>query len=255
MAVKKYMGYLAAALLVLVLAACGTAGEEQSQNEGQNQAEENSQGAETPDTAEAADDSGITYPQLTDEIQENEKAVKMVTNMGDITIKLFPEQAPKAVENFMTHSKDGYYDGVTFHRVINDFMIQGGDPEGSGAGGESIWGESFEDEFSKELLNIRGALSMANAGPGTNGSQFFIVQNSGIAPELEQQMVQAGFGKRAIEMYMERGGTPHLDNKHTVFGQVIEGMDVVDEIASVETGANDKPAEDVVIEKIEIVKE
>jgi peptidyl-prolyl cis-trans isomerase B (cyclophilin B) len=134
-------------------------------------------------------------------------------------------------------------------------MIQGGDPEGSGAGGESIWGEPFEDEFSKELLNIRGALSMANAGPGTNGSQFFIVQNSSVDPSLEEQMVKAGFGKKAIETYMERGGTPHLDNKHTVFGQVIEGMDVVDEIASVETGANDKPAEDVVIEKIEIVKE
>ncbi|MGD6968149.1 peptidylprolyl isomerase [Rossellomorea vietnamensis] len=247
---KKYLAIVAAALLLL-LSACGTSTEqEDNQNTGSSQPEESEQ-----ETAEAVDDSDVVYPQLTDEIQENEKAVKMVTNMGDITIKLFPEQAPKAVENFMTHSKEGYYEGVIFHRVISDFMIQGGDPQGTGTGGESIWGEPFEDEFSKELLNIRGALSMANAGPGTNGSQFFIVQNSSVDPSLEQQMVQAGFGKKAIETYMERGGTPHLDNKHTVFGQVIEGMDVVDEIAAVETGANDKPAEDVVIEKIEIVKE
>ncbi|TYS13410.1 peptidylprolyl isomerase [Rossellomorea vietnamensis] len=247
---KKYLAIVAAALLLL-LSACGTSTEqEDNQNTGSSQPEESEQ-----ETAEAVDDSDVVYPQLTDEIQENEKAVKMVTNMGDITIKLFPEQAPKAVENFMTHSKEGYYEGVIFHRVISDFMIQGGDPQGTGTGGESVWGEPFEDEFSKELLNIRGALSMANAGPGTNGSQFFIVQNSSVDPSLEQQMVQAGFGKKAIETYMERGGTPHLDNKHTVFGQVIEGMDVVDEIAAVETGANDKPAEDVVIEKIEVVKE
>lgn len=249
---NKYIAIVFSLLLLLLVSACGTDNEGQGNNEGQNQTGDTSQETEK---VEPVDDSDVRYPQLTDEIQENEKAVKMVTNMGDITIKLFPEQAPKAVENFMTHSKNGYYDGISFHRVINEFMIQGGDPEGSGAGGESIWGEPFEDEFSKELLNIRGALSMANAGPGTNGSQFFIVQNSGLSPDLEQQMAEAGFGKKAIEIYMERGGTPHLDNRHTVFGQVIEGMNVVDEIASVETGANDKPVEEVVIENIEIIKE
>ena len=243
---KKYIAIVMSFLLLLLVSACGTANEEQSQTGNDVQEE---------DSAVPVDDSDVNYPQLTDEIQDNEKAVKMVTNMGDITIKLFPEQAPKAVENFMTHSKNGYYDGVIFHRVINDFMIQGGDPEGKGTGGESIWGEPFEDEFSKELLNIRGALSMANAGPNTNGSQFFIVQNSSLSPDLEGKMTEAGFGKKAIEMYMERGGTPHLDNHHTVFGQVIEGMDVVDKIAAVETGENDKPVEDVVIEKIEIIKE
>jgi peptidyl-prolyl cis-trans isomerase B (cyclophilin B) len=250
--VKKYIAFAAAAFLLLMLSACGTSNQEESQNNSQNETAGSEQEQET---AEPVDDSDVDYPQLTDEIQENEKAVKMVTNKGEITIKLFPEQAPKAVENFITHSKDGYYDGVTFHRVISDFMIQGGDPQGNGTGGESIWGESFEDEFSKELLNIRGALSMANSGPNTNGSQFFIVQNSSLDPALEQQMAQAGFGKKAIETYMERGGTPHLDNRHTVFGQVIEGMDVVDKIAAVETGANDKPEEDVVIEKIEVIKE
>lgn len=98
------------------------------------------------------------------------------TNQGDIKVKLFADIAPKTVENFTTHAKNGYYDNGIFHRVIRDFMIQGGDPEGTGMGGESIWGGSFEDEFSDKLLNVRGALSMANAGPNTNGSQFFIVQ-------------------------------------------------------------------------------
>ncbi|MBR2337910.1 MAG: peptidylprolyl isomerase, partial [Clostridia bacterium] len=98
------------------------------------------------------------------------------TNHGDIAIRLFPDHAPKTVENFVTHAKNGYYDGLIFHRVINDFMIQGGDPTGTGCGGESIWGHPFKDEFTPELHNLRGALSMANAGPGTNGSQFFIVQ-------------------------------------------------------------------------------
>ena len=110
--------------------------------------------------------------------QKGDTLAVMHTNMGDIKIKLFPEKAPKTVENFVTHSKNGYYNGLKFHRVINDFMIQGGDPRGNGTGGESIWGGSFKDEFDPELHNLRGALSMANSGPNTNGSQFFIVHNS-----------------------------------------------------------------------------
>lgn len=106
-----------------------------------------------------------------------EEIVILKTNKGDIYIRLFPESAPKTVENFKTHCKNGYYDGLTFHRVINDFMIQGGDPKGDGTGGQSIWGSSFEDEFNANLLNIRGSLSMANSGPNSNGSQFFINQN------------------------------------------------------------------------------
>jgi peptidyl-prolyl cis-trans isomerase B (cyclophilin B) len=195
-----------------------------------------------------------SFPQLKNEIGEKEKAVEMKTNMGTIKIKLFPEQAPKTVENFLTHSKEGYYDGLKFHRVIDDFMIQGGDPDGTGMGGESIWGEPFEDEFSDELYNLRGALSMANSGPDTNGSQFFIVQNSSVDPELEEQMKNSDFPDDIIKAYMERGGTPWLDGKHTVFGQVIEGMDVVDKIASVETGDGDIPVEDVIIEKINVIE-
>ncbi|WP_371928770.1 MULTISPECIES: peptidylprolyl isomerase [Rossellomorea] len=196
----------------------------------------------------------MTYPQLTTEVAENEKLVEMKTSMGTIKIKLFPEQAPKTVENFIKHSKDGYYDGLKFHRVIKDFMIQGGDPNGNGTGGESIYGESFEDEFSPELFNLRGALSMANAGPDTNGSQFFIVQKSDIDPQLEDQMKSAGFPDQIVDAYMENGGTPWLDQKHTVFGQVVDGMDIVDKIANVEVGANDLPKEDVIIENIKVVK-
>ncbi|URM34919.1 peptidylprolyl isomerase [Cytobacillus firmus] len=177
----------------------------------------------------------------------------MQTSEGNIKIKLFPDQAPKAVENFIKHSEDGYYDGLIFHRVIQDFMIQGGDPDGTGRGGESIYGEAFEDEFSNELYNIRGALSMANSGPNTNGSQFFIVQNTTLDPNLKAEMEKAGYPEEIIKAY-EKGGTPWLDNKHTVFGQVVEGMDVVDSIAAVETAEQDKPAEDVVIEKIEVLK-
>ncbi|EED2533662.1 peptidylprolyl isomerase [Listeria monocytogenes] len=193
----------------------------------------------------------MTYPQLSKEVAPNEIEAEMITNRGTIRIKLFPEIAPKTVENFVTHSKNGYYDGLIFHRVIPEFMIQGGDPDGRGIGGESIWGESFEDEFSTEAFNLRGALSMANAGPNTNGSQFFIVQKPDMPADMLGQMEQAGFPVEVIEAY-KQGGTPWLDGRHTVFGHVIEGMDVVDEIANLPTGMQDKPVNDVVIEKINI---
>ncbi|CCF24071.1 MULTISPECIES: peptidylprolyl isomerase [Leuconostoc] len=147
------------------------------------------------------------------------------TTLGDIQVKLFADLAPKTVENFVTHAKNGYYDNGIFHRVIKDFMVQGGDPNGTGMGGESIWGGSFEDEFSDKLRNVRGALSMANAGPNTNGSQFFIVQTE---------------------------ETPWLNGKHTVFGQVISDMAVVDKIAGVAVDMYDKPKENVTINTIEI---
>ena len=182
-----------------------------------------------------------------------ETVATMKTSMGDIKIRLFPEAAPKTVENFTTHAKNGYYDGLIFHRVINDFMIQGGDPTGTGCGGQSIWGSTFEDEFCTDLHNLRGALSMANAGPGTNGSQFFIVQADEVSRDLVEQMEQLsdrGFPTETVENYKAVGGTPWLDYKHTVFGQVFEGMDVVDAIANVKTARGDKPVEDVVINTI-----
>lgn len=180
----------------------------------------------------------------------------MKTNMGEIKIKLFKKEAPKTVENFTTHAKNGYYNGLIFHRVIKDFMIQGGDPEGTGMGGESIWGRSFEDEFDPALHNLRGALSMANAGPNTNGSQFFIVQADTVPANMLAQMKQMpeSFPESTVEAYEKMGGTPWLDFRHTVFGQVMEGLEVVDSIAAVKVGANDKPVEPVVIETIEITE-
>jgi len=147
------------------------------------------------------------------------------TNMGTIEIELFADQTPKTVENFVGLSEKGYYNGVIFHRVIDNFMIQGGDPTGTGRGGESFWGGKFADEFVPTLKHDGpGILSMANAGPNTNGSQFFITLVA----------------------------TPWLDGKHTVFGKVINGMDVVFAIGKVKTGAGDKPVKDVVMKQVTI---
>lgn len=190
-----------------------------------------------------------TFPQLNLDTQAVTATIK--TNRGDIKVALFPEQAPKTVKNFIELSKQGYYDGIIFHRVITDFMIQGGDPTGTGMGGESIYGEKFEDEFSKDVFNLRGALSMANAGPNTNGSQFFIVQNQNVPGNMLGQLEGAGFPEEIIEAY-KNGGTPWLDFKHTVFGHVVEGMDVVDEISTVQKDNQDRPIHDVVIETIEV---
>ena len=143
------------------------------------------------------------------------------TSHGVIGIELFPDDAPKTVENFETLARDGFYDGVVFHRVIPDFMIQGGDPTGTGSGGP---GYQFEDEINDRTVG-RGALAMANAGPNTNGSQFFIVTAD---------------------------ACPWLDGKHTVFGRVVDGMDVVDAISTVETDASDRPREDVTIQRVEL---
>ena len=194
----------------------------------------------------------LHFPQVDIEAVEGPIAT-IKTNHGDMRIKLFPDYAPKTVANFIALSKDGYYDGVIFHRIIKDFMIQGGDPTGTGMGGESIYGESFEDEFSEELYNVRGALSMANAGPNTNGSQFFIVQNQHL-PYSKKEIARGGWPEPIAEIYAEQGGTPHLDRRHTVFGQLADeaSYEVLDAIAGVETGAMDKPVEDVVIETIEI---
>lgn len=174
----------------------------------------------------------------------------MTTNHGVIEILLFPDVAPKAVENFKTHAENGYYDGLIFHRVMEDFMIQGGDPTGTGTGGESIWGEPFEDEFGL-LFPYRGALCMANSGPGTNGSQFFIVQLSNPTEDVALSMEQGGFPQEMIDTYKEVGGTPWLYGKHTVFGQVQSGIEVVDAIVKVDA-VETRPTEDVIIESIDI---
>ncbi|QVI35386.1 peptidylprolyl isomerase [Lacticaseibacillus chiayiensis] len=192
----------------------------------------------------------MDYPQLELADFKGPKAI-VKTSEGEFEIALFPEQAPKTVENFIGLAKKNYYDGVIFHRVIEDFMIQGGDPTGTGMGGESLWGKPFADEFSNQLFNLKGALSMANAGPNTNGSQFFIVTNSHLDPSMKAQLSEAGFPKPIIDAY-QQGGTPWLDHRHTVFGQVLSGMSVVEKISKVKTGANDKPVEPVTINELTI---
>ncbi|CUH92187.1 peptidylprolyl isomerase [Herbinix luporum] len=182
----------------------------------------------------------------------------VIKDHGSIFVKFFKEEAPKAVENFITHAKEGYYDGLTFHRIIEDFMIQGGDPLGTGTGGESIWGENFEDEFSKNLHPYRGALCMANAGPNTNGSQFFIVQSKETYDDQTLNQISEKYGmkfdKQARKNYGEVGGTPWLFEYHTVFGQVYDGYDVLDSVAGVEKidEYNGVPAEPVIIETIRV---
>ena len=186
--------------------------------------------------------------------KSNDTVAVIKTTMGDIKVKFFPEHAPKAVENFTTHAKNGYYDGIIFLRVIRDFMIQGGDPNGSGTGGKSIWGRPFEDEFTPELHNLRGALSMANAGPCTNGSQFFIVHASSVPDGMTEQMkdLPDSYPANCVEAYEKVGGTPWLDYHHTVFGQVYDGMDVVDAIASAAVDGRDKPIDEIKILGIDV---
>ncbi len=231
------------------------------------------------------------YPQIMEET-ENEVIAVMNTSKGDITLRLFPDKAPQAVQNFVVHAKEGYYDGLIFHRVIQDFMIQGGDPNGNGTGGESIYGEKFDDEITDKLRSFRGSLCMANSGPNTNGSQFYIVQNSEIGDDynylfqifLENQdeymkdldenikavipqmlsnhedylsddsevKVSDIYPPEVIYEYMKNGGYPFLDFGYTIFGQVQSGMEVVDAIAAVETDENNKPLEDIVINSIEV---
>ena len=195
----------------------------------------------------------MNYPQLNLDQETGPKAT-IKTNQGEIKIQLFPKQAPKTVENFTKLAEKGYYDGVIFHRVIPDYMIQRGDPTGTGRGGESIYGQAFEDEFSTALFNFNGALSMANAGPNTNGSQFFIVSATRVPANMLYEMKTVGYPQEVIDYYKKNGGTPWLDHRHTVFGQVIAGMDVVQKISKVARDQMDKPKDDVVMEKVTIEK-
>ena len=213
---------------------------------------------------------GFNVNDYTDQFKmpaNGEEVAVFDTNMGIIKMRLFDKAAPKTVENFKTHIKDGYYNGVIFHRVIKGFMIQGGDPQGNGTGGESIWGGTFEDEFCNGYYNFYGSVAMANTGvEGTNGSQFFINQNDNVKGDFEYgayDVYNKYFPEWVTKAYYQYGGYPVGDhemyeqthyNGHTVFGQVFEGMDVVNAIASVEVGENDKPVKDVVINKAYLEK-
>ncbi len=181
-------------------------------------------GCQSSDTVKKETEETISKKEETN-MPESVTVAVINTNMGTIEIELFADKTPKTVENFVGLANKGYYDGIIFHRVIADFMIQGGDPTGTGRGGSSLWGTSFEDEFIHELRHDSpGILSMANSGPNTNGSQFFIT----LVP------------------------TPWLDGKHTVFGKVINGMNVVNDIGTVKTGPGDKPVEDIKMISVKI---
>lgn len=204
-------------------------------------------------------DSDVNLVQWKAAEDQNAEIAVISTSLGDITVLLYREYAPLAVENFVKHANEGYYDGVIFHRVVNNFMIQSGDPLGTGAGGESVYnGEDgspkpFEDEFSLDLWHFRGALSMAGNGANSNDSQFFIVQAPFVTDDVVESMENINFPDKVIDQYQQDGGMPNLDWKHTVFGQVIDGMDVVDEIAKTEVDPQtNKPLEDVVINSIKV---
>lgn len=261
-------GFTALALALAVTGCSSTSNSSSSAQDTENTTETATSSVETSsvsnESAQANQNEAVDLPQLGG-VKSGDTIATIKTNMGDIKVWFFPEYAPKAVENFTTHAKEGYYNNLIFHRVINEFMIQGGDPLGTGTGGESIWGEDFEIETSPNLRNFRGALCMANTGqPNSNSSQFYIVQANDAKTQLDQLKQSADesvfsqvYPENVVKAYEELGGTPSLDvgcspTGYSVFGQVYEGMDVVDKIAAVETNENDKPTSDVVIESIEV---
>lgn len=203
------------------------------------------------DNPTSHDVANFTEPEIGDEI------IKMnIKDYGEVKIRLFPEYLPEAVENFIELAKQGYYDGLTFHRVINDFMIQGGDPLGNGTGGECIWGDKFDGGTYFNLVHVAGALAYANSGStSTNGSQFYIVTGEECTDAYFDDMVAYGYSysDKVKDAYKSAGyGYPFLDGGYTVFGQVIDGLDVIFEVQKTETDSNDKPVNDVIIESMTV---
>lgn len=261
---KKLYSFIILVALLFVLTGCGNTNNNANNVANKNTAVQNKiSNTENSNTTQKnsiddVDYEGAAQKQMALPAEGEQIAIIHVKNFGDIKVKFFPDVAPKAVENFVKLSSQGYYNGVTFHRVINEFMIQGGDPTGTGRGGESIYGKGFGEEVALELVPYRGSLCMASTGYGTNGigSQFFITQ-ANYSETMAKRLKQSGYPAGVIEQYKNYGGYLSLYLQYTVFGQVFEGMDVVDKIAKVETettqdGQQDKPVEDVVIEKIDI---
>jgi peptidyl-prolyl cis-trans isomerase A (cyclophilin A) len=244
---KKMMIGASLVLSIGLFAACGS----------NTNSTEGTKESKTKTTESSVDLNKVALPQLDNKVSEDEYLVELVTTEGNIKIKLFPKQAPKAVENFVKHAKDGYYKDTPFHRVIEDFMIQGGDPKGDGTGGESIWKDGFKTEVSNQLYNIRGALSMARGeSRSSNGSQFFIVTNK---EDQSDWLAIQYYPEKIIEQY-KKGGAPKLDGEYTVFGQVIEGIDTVDKIASGEvkdggSGEESTPVEPAKVTEVKVLQE
>lgn len=283
---KKVISAIVAMSLVFVLSACGDK-KTQSTVDSKTNVLGNDTLVGVSDLAQVTNEKKLGF-QFEKPEKGEEIAVVTMENGKSFKIRFFPDEAPKAVYNFKKHAVDGYYNGITFHRVMSTFMIQGGDPTATGMGGESVWGQAFEDEFSKNVANFNGSLSMANSGKNTNGSQFFInnSQTGYTTWDVMSQNYEFAIsdpdtfelytGRRGYldvpnltdeykKMYEEKGGAPFLDGAystdsvgHTVFGQVFEGMDVVTEISNTEVVENQfgdlsAPKEPVVIKSIEIV--
>lgn len=203
----------------------------------------------------------ITAAKKTDQLADAQKGETIVTmkvkGYGEMQFKFFMKKAPLAVKNFVTLASNGYFDGQIFHRVINDFMIQSGDPTGTGTGGESIWGEDFDNEVCEELLPLRGSLCMANSGADTNGSQFFIVQAKADTAKKGLEEGNVELTKKQQALFLDQGGYPSLTGSYTVFGQMINGYDVLDKISGCKTQDNgsgevSQPVKKVVIEKMTV---
>lgn len=228
----KKLSLFFAVLLIMALTACSNTSEKEV-SEGYKDSTPAVDAASLPvvtdDVKPAVEPSNPTPTMAFDQTAKPAKGEQIVvikTNMGTIKLKLFPDKAPLAVESFLGLIAKKYYDGIIFHRVIPGFMIQGGDPTGTGTGGESFFGKEFKNETSPALTHVRGALSMANAGPDTNGSQFFIVQKDSL----------------------------FLDGGYSIFGQAFEGLDIVDKIVAVDRDGNDKPLKPVKMEKVTVEK-
>lgn len=282
--IRKFYGILVTALFIASLTACGNSSAASSPSSAASSAA--SSASKTADTSgRIRPDDGKKLGYQLDKPATGEEIAVLNTSMGVIKLRLFPDAAPKTVENFKGLIQKGYYNNLTFHRVIKDFMIQGGDPKGDGTGGESIWGKPFTDEFNANLVNIRGSVAMANSGENTNGSQFFINQR-GTSQAVDWNYFQQAYNlyKQYPEpfvkqykdgwidmtkvtdaykkLYDANGGNPNLDGAynivqkgHTVFAQVFDGMDVVDKIAAVSVDKeSSKPTTPVIIKTAVIEK-
>lgn len=280
---KVFAAVMAASLLAGLVACSGKTETAASSGAAPSSSDSSSASSASSSDGRVRPDDGKPLGYQLDKPQSGEDVAVLTTSMGVIKLRLFAQAAPKTVENFKGLIQKGYYNGLTFHRVISDFMIQGGDPKGNGTGGESVWGKEFADEFNANLVNIRGAVSMANSGPDTNGSQFFINQR-GNSQAISWDNYQQGYDlykqypdafiqqygnwtdmtkvtDAYKKLYNENGGNPNLDGAysviqrgHSVFAQVYEGMDIVDKIAAVKTDSSDKPETAVTIVKAEIQK-
>ncbi len=207
---------------------------------------------EAPTPPENVDIANFTAPKKGDKIIE-----LTFKDYGTVKFRLFPEYAEMGVENFTGLANDGFYDGLTFHRVIKDFMIQGGDPLGTGQGGKSLWGSSFDGGTDAHLIHLPGAVAYANSGTtSSNSSQFYIVTGSEVTDEMLSYYEQKGilFSDNSKEMYKQYGGTPFLDGNYTVFGQVFDGLDIIYQIQCTATDAKDKPLDDVIMESVRVTE-